>query len=86
VFAWEANPASSKRLAGFFFSEVYVMSSDGDLSGLKKLLEGKTIAEVQDAPGNEDIAKFVLKDGTSFILSATELGWWITELPKKKAK
>jgi len=54
-------------------------SSEKELDQLRKLLEGKTIQKIDPATLDESICKFILTDGTAFILCATELGFWIKE-------
>jgi len=44
---------------------------------LKELLEGKTIKSVLPPDASEAICKFVLTNGKSFRLHATDLGFWI---------
>ena len=47
------------------------------LQQLRSLLEGKTIAKIEEPGVSEAIAKFVMTDGSAFRLHATELGFWI---------
>lgn len=44
---------------------------------LKSLLEGKTILKIEPPTSREHICKFVMQDGSSFELGATDLGWWV---------
>src|SRR5271165_7683514 len=52
-------------------------SNDKPLKQLQSLLEGKTIQSIEPPNASEAICRFVLTDGTSFRLHATELGFWI---------
>jgi hypothetical protein len=50
------------------------------LDKLKCLLEGKTILQILPAnKSTECICQFVLTDGSSFRLCATDLGFWVEE-------
>lgn len=46
---------------------------------LRSLLEGKTIQKIKDSKAPESICTFVMSDGSSFRLHATDLGFWIEE-------
>jgi len=50
---------------------------DKSFKQLKELLEGKTIKSVLPPDASEAICKFVLTNGKSFRLHATDLGFWI---------
>ena len=51
------------------------MDTSDSFNKLKALLEGKTISALEKGTG-ETICKFVLSDGSSFSLCATDLGYW----------
>jgi hypothetical protein len=53
-----------------------------NLKKIQSLLVGRTILKIEPPDDDEQIFKFVLVDGSSFKLYATELGWWIDEIKK----
>ena len=53
--------------------------SEQPLEELRRLLEGKTIKKVLLPNGSEAICRFVMEDGSSFRLHATDLGFWIED-------
>jgi hypothetical protein len=55
------------------------MSHNDQLAQLQSLFEGKSVLKVESPNASEAIAKFVMADGSAFILHATDLGWWIAE-------
>jgi hypothetical protein len=57
-----------------------------DITALKRAFQGKTIAEVQNGSSVESICTFKFTDGTTIRLRATELGYWIDELPDANGK
>lgn len=50
-----------------------------ELQELKNLLEGQTVHLVLEPDAPEAVCKFVLQNGKSFRLHATDLGFWIEE-------
>jgi len=55
--------------------------SDDIIQNLRDRLVGKQITAIETATATESICRFVMDDGTSFNLHATDLGAWISEGP-----
>lgn len=54
---------------------------DNYLDKIRDRFEGKRVVRVEPPGISECIAKFVMDDGSSFYLCATDLGYWVQDAP-----